>query len=177
MIDYIGAPEEIRTPDPQIRSRTGEIESKGLSCKPAENQTIIDQRVRRSCANPQSGPPNLQNDSAADAGHVDGAKRNSKRIDDRVYARGGNNPQAEKRIVVASWPRNAREQIEVALDQYQDCRTIDLRTWFTSPDGSQRPTRSGLSLSVRHLPALADALAKALVRAREMGLVGDGGRE
>lgn len=121
-------------------------------------------------------PPDPENDSAAGAANTHGAK-NIEGIDDRSYARAGGSPQAEKRVVVASWPRNAREQIEVALDQYQDCRTIDLRTWFTSADGSQRPTRSGLSLSIKHLPALADALAKALARARELGLVADGGRE
>lgn len=77
----------------------------------------------------------------------------------------------ESRVVIASWPRNARETIQVALDRYQDCDTIDLRTWFTAADGTERATKSGISLSVRHLPAVATAITAALVEARERGLL------
>ena len=42
-------------------------------------------------------------------------------------------------------------------------------------DGVLRPTRSGLSLAVHHLPALANALTTALVVARQRGLLSDDG--
>ena len=54
----IGAPEEIRTPDPQIRSRDRSFESKGLSCKPNANPAKKDQSVTTRFANRGSGPQN-----------------------------------------------------------------------------------------------------------------------
>ena len=80
------------------------------------------------------------------------------------------------RVVVASWPRNGRETIQVALDHYQGCEVVDLRTWVTAEDGSLRPTRTGITLAVRHLPQLAAALAAALTAAREGGPVDDDDR-
>ncbi len=45
---------------------------------------------------------------------------------------------------------------------------------FENMPGALRPTRSGLSLAVHHLPALADALTAALIVARERGLLPNG---
>jgi hypothetical protein len=81
----------------------------------------------------------------------------------------------EFRVVVAAWARNSHETIQVALDQYQGRDIIDARTWYSDGDGTLRPTRSGLSLAVRHLPALADALTAALLVARKRGLLPDDG--
>ncbi len=78
-------------------------------------------------------------------------------------------------FVVAEWPRNGRESIRVSLDEYRGRQTIDLRCWWRDDDGNLRPGRSGLTLAVRHLPALADALAKALATARETGIIDIGG--
>jgi hypothetical protein len=63
--------------------------------------------------------------------------------------------------IIASWPRNGRETIIVKLCEYQGRPICDVRTWFTAEDGL-RPSRSGITLSVRHLPQLAEALAKAV---------------
>jgi hypothetical protein len=80
-------------------------------------------------------------------------------------------PAQGNRTVVASWPRNGRETIQVALDRYQGRAVIDLRTWFAAEDGSLRPTRTGITLAVHHLPQLAVALRAALTAARERGLI------
>jgi hypothetical protein len=77
------------------------------------------------------------------------------------------------RAVVATWRRNARETIQVALDRYQGREVVELRTWLTAEDGSLRPTRTGITLAIRHLPQLAEALAAALTVARERGLLTD----
>jgi hypothetical protein len=74
-------------------------------------------------------------------------------------------------ISIAEWDRNEREVVRVALDQYRGCNTIDLRNWFRAADGELRPTKSGLTLSLKHLPALADALERALAKARELRLL------
>jgi len=62
--------------------------------------------------------------------------------------------------IIASWPRNGRETIIVKLGEYQGKPICDIRTWFSAEDG-MRPSRSGITLSVRHVPQLAEALAKA----------------
>jgi Transcriptional Coactivator p15 (PC4) len=74
-------------------------------------------------------------------------------------------------IIVAEWQRNSREIIRVALDQYQGREIIDARVWWWDDEGNWRPGRSGLTLSLKHLPALADGLVDALQRARALGLV------
>lgn len=80
-------------------------------------------------------------------------------------------PMQGERQVIASWRRNARETIQVAIDRFQDIDTIDLRTWYTDPDGRLKPTRSGLTLALNHLPRIAAVLALALDVARERGLL------
>ena len=74
-------------------------------------------------------------------------------------------------IVIAEWPRNARELVRISLDRYNNRETIDIRSWWLDSEGSWRPGRGGLTVAVRHLPALAEGLATALNRARALGLV------
>lgn len=76
-------------------------------------------------------------------------------------------------IIIAEWDRNAREVVRVALDFYSGRHTVNARVWFHSDDGL-RPGKTGITLSVKHLPALADALAKAERQARELGLIEGG---
>ena len=79
-------------------------------------------------------------------------------------------------VVVAEWDRNAREIVRVALDKYNGRLTINARVWYRDGD-VVKPSKAGLTLAVKHLPGLADAVAKALERARELGLVDDGGEQ
>ena len=79
-------------------------------------------------------------------------------------------------VTVAEWRRNSRETIRVQLDEYQGCATIDVRSWYAADDGELRPGRSGITLSVRHLPKLADAVGQALAAAREHRLLNDVGQ-
>jgi hypothetical protein len=76
-------------------------------------------------------------------------------------------------ITVAEWSRNSRETLRVRLDCYNGQTIIDCRSWWTDQNGELRPGKSGLTLAVRHLPDLADALAKALAHARSTGLLMD----
>ena len=81
-------------------------------------------------------------------------------------------------VMIAEWPRNSREMIRVRLDVFNGRDVVDVRTWYRSAEGEMKPGRSGLTLSVRHLPALAQALTRALVKARELGLLtGEEARE
>jgi hypothetical protein len=74
-------------------------------------------------------------------------------------------------IIVAEWQRNSREIVRVALDRFNNRETIDIRSWWQDSEGNWRPGRGGLTLAVKHLPALAEGLADALQRARALGLI------
>ncbi len=78
-------------------------------------------------------------------------------------------------IIVAEWQKNSRERLRVRLDTFKGQAVIDCRAWYEGSDGSMKPGRGGLTISLRHLPALADATAKALATAQNAGLMpGDG---
>jgi hypothetical protein len=74
-------------------------------------------------------------------------------------------------VVIAEWPRSRRELVRVAIDHYQGGYTIDLRSWSRDASGVYRPGRQGLTLAVSHIPKVAEALQKALSRAKIFGLI------
>lgn len=76
--------------------------------------------------------------------------------------------------IVAEWPKNERESVRVALDEFNGHPVVSARLWFKGDDGNMRPGKSGLAIGVRHLPALARALNQALLIATEQGLVTEG---
>lgn len=77
------------------------------------------------------------------------------------------NEGQEKEIVIAEIDKNARERIRVVLGSYQGNATISVWRWYVTPSGELRPGKGGLCVGLHHLPALADALTKALATARE----------
>jgi hypothetical protein len=74
-------------------------------------------------------------------------------------------------VIIAQWPRNARDTIMVRIDQFNSTMVIDIREWWMLPTGELRPGPKGITMSVRHLPSLACALTKAEALARELGLL------
>ena len=74
-------------------------------------------------------------------------------------------------VVLAEWPRNSREIIRIALDKCQGHDVIDARAWWRDEQGKWKAGRSGLTLSLKHLPTLTDGSAAALKPARALGLV------
>jgi len=75
-------------------------------------------------------------------------------------------------IIIAQWWRNRRgEAVRVQLSTFEGHNLIDVRTWVTD-DGKLVP-RKGFTASVKHLPRLAAALAKAVAKATELGLITD----
>jgi hypothetical protein len=77
-------------------------------------------------------------------------------------------------IIIAQWPRNSRETIQVKLDQYQGRNTIDCRTWYPGADDDLKPGK-GITLGIAHLPKLAAAVNDALAKAIALDLVQEGG--
>jgi hypothetical protein len=73
-------------------------------------------------------------------------------------------------ILIAEWPRG-RDTIRVRLDRFNGRNTVEIRCWWTDKGGELKPGRAGLTVSVRHLPQLAQAFAAALQKAIELGLL------
>jgi len=83
-------------------------------------------------------------------------------------------PVIADEIIVAEFKKNrAGESVRVVLRSYEGHNIIDVRTWY-GEDGKRRPGK-GFACSMRHLPELARAIAKAESAARELGLIEDGG--
>ena len=74
-------------------------------------------------------------------------------------------------IIIAEWRKNSREILRVRFDNYKGYAVICIRAWYADSDGILKPGRGGLTMSVRHLPALASALAKAMEMANAAGLL------
>jgi hypothetical protein len=73
--------------------------------------------------------------------------------------------------IISEWSINAREKMRVRLDTYQGHNIIDLRRWYSDGKIDHKPGRGGLTMSVKHLPALAAAVNAALSQAVAAGLL------
>lgn len=81
-------------------------------------------------------------------------------------------PLAETLTISKMWKNRRRsESVHVTLSEYEGHSLINVRVYATGTDGIDRPTTKGVSMSVRKLPELAAGLAKALERARALGLL------
>jgi hypothetical protein len=75
-------------------------------------------------------------------------------------------------IEVAKFFANRRgEAVIISLREFKSVLIVDVRKHFSAPDGTLRPMRQGIALSIRRLPQLSVAIGKALERAHELGLL------
>ena len=83
---------------------------------------------------------------------------------------------AEPFTVAKFWKsRDHAEHVRVDLSEFKGHVIVNVRLWQTGTDGIDRPTVKGVAMAVRKLPELAGALAKAEIKARELGLLDDEG--
>lgn len=68
--------------------------------------------------------------------------------------------------VLATIPKNDREQIRVSLSEFKGKRRCDVRVWYQTSDG-YCPGRQGISLVSEHLGAVLEALR---VACRELAM-------
>lgn len=75
--------------------------------------------------------------------------------------------------VIATIPKNSRDWVRIALDEYRGVQLVDIRVLveLTQETGLPIPTKKGVSLKVEKLPVLIDALNDALIEARRRGLI------
>ena len=82
-------------------------------------------------------------------------------------------PTIPEPLTVGEWWRNRSGQsIRVVLRDYNGHPLLDVRNWWTGDDGVLHPGK-GFACRVKHLPQLAATIAKALTKARELGLIGE----
>jgi hypothetical protein len=86
--------------------------------------------------------------------------------DDPLSGEVDNKAQADEGLVVASFPKNGREEVRAILKTYKDCSVADVRVWVRSDDSRVVPTRKGLCIRVELLPDLLVAVA-ALVKVHD----------
>ncbi|HUI12551.1 MAG TPA: transcriptional coactivator p15/PC4 family protein [Xanthobacteraceae bacterium] len=75
------------------------------------------------------------------------------------------------KLVHEFWANRRGEAVRVQIRNYQGRNLIDLRKFFTGKDGRLRPTKKGLTLSIRKLPDLARGISNAMSAAHELGLI------
>ena len=73
--------------------------------------------------------------------------------------------------VIAEWQKNSRETLRVKLDEFKGQPVICCRAWYQGADGTLKPGRGGLTVSIRHLPALLIAMSDAYKIALDTGLL------
>lgn len=78
------------------------------------------------------------------------------------------------RKLIAEIPKNGREKIRVALDEFETNDTtynmVSLRVFYED-GGEYRPGKNGLNVRVELLPAIVAALRQAETEARAAGLL------
>ncbi|AMJ61973.1 transcriptional coactivator p15/PC4 family protein [Bosea sp. PAMC 26642] len=73
-------------------------------------------------------------------------------------------------LILSQWAKNQREVVRVALEEFNGKPIVNIRTWYRPEGGDDlRPGKSGIAMSVQHLPALAAAINGALGVATERG--------
>ena len=63
--------------------------------------------------------------------------------------------------VIAVLPRNEREETRIGLSTFKGKARCDIRVWY-QVNGDYRPGKQGISIALDQLPALQEALQKAL---------------
>ena len=75
--------------------------------------------------------------------------------------------------VAEFWKNRKGDTIRITLESYEGHDLASVRQFFTTTDGKLAPTKKGVSIAIARLPYLADAIMKALAKARELGLVAE----
>jgi hypothetical protein len=82
---------------------------------------------------------------------------------------------AEPIVVAEFWANRNGEAVRVQLKEFSGRPLLDVRKFFTDPNGKLVPTKKGLAIAIARLPDLARAIGKAVHKAQELGLIPGGG--
>jgi hypothetical protein len=89
-------------------------------------------------------------------------------------------PTIDEPIEIAKlWksPRNKRHTIHLAIKEYEGHAYLDIRTYTLNAKGQAVPTKAGVTVTPSRLEEFSTAVARALAKATELGLLNDGGEQ
>lgn len=70
---------------------------------------------------------------------------------------------AQEPKILATIPRSATEQLQIAINEYKGKSYLDLRIFYTTDDGiNWNPTKKGVTVSPENLELLKDAIEEAM---------------
>lgn len=70
---------------------------------------------------------------------------------------------AQEPKILATIPRTATEQLQIAINEYKGKSYLDLRIFYTTDDGiNWNPTKKGVTVSPENLELLKDAIEEAM---------------
>ncbi|MDD3594322.1 MAG: transcriptional coactivator p15/PC4 family protein [Candidatus Gastranaerophilales bacterium] len=65
--------------------------------------------------------------------------------------------------ILASIPRSATEEVQIAINEYKGKKYLDLRVYYTTDDGiNWNPTKKGVTFSPDRLPEVKAAIEAAI---------------
>jgi hypothetical protein len=73
--------------------------------------------------------------------------------------------------IIAEIEKNSREVIRVTLGDFNGRPIAGARVWFRADDSGWRPSKAGIAFKVELLPAVAEAMARAVDQARAADLL------
>jgi hypothetical protein len=83
-------------------------------------------------------------------------------------------PTLNEPVQISSFWKNRRhDAVVTTLSTFEGRNLVDIRTHVMDRKGCLVPTPKGVSIVVLRLPELADAVNKALAKAKELGLIDD----
>ena len=70
---------------------------------------------------------------------------------------------ADEQKMLATVPRSATEQMQIAIKEYRGKSYLDMRIFYTTDDGANwLPTKKGVTCSPENLETLRDAIDEAI---------------
>lgn len=70
---------------------------------------------------------------------------------------------AQEPKIIATIPRGATEQLQIAINEFKGKSYLDLRIFYTTDDGaSWLPTKKGVTCSPENIELLRDAVEEAM---------------
>ena len=70
---------------------------------------------------------------------------------------------AQEPKILATIPRTATEQMQIAINEYKGKSYLDMRIFYTTDDGaSWLPTKKGVTCSPENIEILKDAIEEAM---------------
>lgn len=70
---------------------------------------------------------------------------------------------AQEPKIIATIPRSATEQLQIAINEYKSKSYLDMRIFYTTDDGATwLPTKKGVTCSPENIEILKDAIDEAM---------------